>query len=269
MNKKIKKLMEPNVRFYFIFLIIFAVVSFFISDHNKIVAVIEVCIIICLYAYSKISAPRRNRELLKYFETVTHDVDSAEKSTFEKFPLPMVIFHLNDGKLVSSNDQFRELSSEADKDRFFQLGINDLTPGFSTKWLVEGKHESPSPVSIGERSYRVFGNIVRTEPDKGFGNYLASTYWLDVTEYNRLSEEFNNSRPVFAIIMLDNYDELTKSATERINPPFWRSLTIKSPTGRATATATSANTTATAISSFLKSATFRISSTPNSQFSTP
>ena len=215
MNKKIRKLFEPNVRFYFIFLIIFAVVSFFISDHNKTVAIIEVCIILLLYLYSKISAPRRNRELLKYIETMTHDVDSAKRSTFANFPLPMVIFNLNDGKLVSSNDQFRALSADTDKNRFFQLGINDMAPDFSTKWLIEGKPESPSPVHMGDRCYRVFGNIVRAEQDKGFGNYLASTYWLDVTEYDRINEEFNKSRPVFAIIILDNYDELTKSATEK------------------------------------------------------
>ena len=215
MNKKIKKLFEPNVRFYFIFLIIFAVAGFFISGHSKTVAIIEVVITALLYLYSKVSAPRRNRELLEYIETVSHNMDSAERSTFANFPLPMAIFNLNDGRLVSSNDQFRALNEDADKTGFFRLGINDIAPDFSTKWLIEGKSESPSPVYIGDRCYRVFGNIVRAEQDKGFGNYLASTYWLDVTEYDRINEEFNRSRPVFAIIMIDNYDELTKAATEK------------------------------------------------------
>jgi c-di-AMP phosphodiesterase-like protein len=47
------------------------------------------------------------------------------------------------------------------------------------------------------------------------GNIMAAVYWVDVTEYAEKSEEFAASRLVAAIIMLDNYDELTKNLSEK------------------------------------------------------
>ena len=215
MNKKFKRLLEPNVRFYFMFLILFTVVNFFVEEHQQIIAIAEAVIIVALYIYSRISAPKRNREILKYLEKMSHEKDATEKNTFANFPLPMVIFNLNDGKVISSNESFRTLAGVSDKEHFFQHSIADIAPEFSTKWLLEGKFECPSLVTVGSHSYRVYGNIVRSEKNTGFGNYMASTYWMDVTEYAHISEEFQLSRPVFALIMLDNYDELIKNLTEK------------------------------------------------------
>lgn len=227
MNKKFKRLLEPNVRFYFMFLILFTVVNFFVSGHNQLIAIIEAVIIVALYIYSRISAPKRNREILKYIETMSHEKDATEKNTFANFPLPMVVFNLNDGKVISSNESFRSLAGVSDKEHFFQHRISDIAPEFSTKWLLEGKFECPVIVTVGSRSYRVYGNIVRSEKNTGFGNYMASTYWVDVTEYAHISDEFQLSRPVFAIIMLDNYDELTKNATEKDKSSIMASIDDK------------------------------------------
>lgn len=205
MNKKIKKALEPNMRFYFFMLIIFAVATFLWRDNFNYLAYVEAGVIVLLIIYSRITNRKRKGEILKYIEEITYNRDSASQNSLANFPLPMVIFNLNDGHIISANDSFLDITGE--HDHFFDFRITDSVPDFPVKWLTEGKNESPDLVDVGGRKYRIYGNIFR-ESDSKSGNYIATTYWVDVSDYAFICEEYDNSRIVFSIIMLDNYDEL-------------------------------------------------------------
>jgi c-di-AMP phosphodiesterase-like protein len=45
---------------------------------------------------------------------------------------------------------------------------------------------------------------------------MGITYWVDVTDYDDIKREYAASRPVVMLIMLDNFDEMMKNATERV-----------------------------------------------------
>ena len=62
------------------------------------------------------------------------------------------------------------------------------------------------------RRFVVYGHLVRTG-DKG-GGFLATTYWVDVTELCETRDKYLASRPVMAVLLLDNYEELMKNLTE-------------------------------------------------------
>ena len=213
MNKKIKRILEPGLQFNFILLIIFAVVTFIFDKYAKPLAIIEACIIVLVFVYSRFSGKKRNRELLNYIETLTYNVDSAAKDNLVNFPMPMAIFSMDDTEIITANDSFLKMTGE--REHFFQVRMKDIVPALSLKWLMEGKGECPDTVVIGERLFRVFGNIVRVEQERGMRNLLATTYWLDVTESVRIGEEYTKSRPVFSIIMLDNYDEFSNGLTDK------------------------------------------------------
>ncbi len=213
MNKKIKRILEPNLQFNFILLIIFAAVTYIFAEYAKSLAIIEAGVVVLVFIYSRFTSKKRNRELLNYIETLTYNVDSAAKDNLVNFPMPMVIFNLDDTEIVTANDSFLKMTGE--REHFFQVRLKDIVPEFSLKWLIEGKGECPDTVVIGETMYRVFGNIVRVEQDHGMRNLLATTYWLDVTESIRISDEYVKSRPVFSIIMLDNYDEFSNGLTDK------------------------------------------------------
>ncbi|NLF34814.1 MAG: DHH family phosphoesterase, partial [Clostridiales bacterium] len=66
----------------------------------------------------------------------------------------------------------------------------------------------------GDRRHLVFGHLVRAEGKTGQEGYLATTYWVDVTEYSELREEFYATRPMAAILLMDNYEELMKNVEE-------------------------------------------------------
>jgi c-di-AMP phosphodiesterase-like protein len=187
------------MRLYFMCLIAFAVATFFFGRHNRILSGIELAVLILLAMYSSITSKHRTTKLLDYLESISDGMDSTVRDT----PLPVVIYNSETNEIIWSNDRFNAITGL--RDAFFELRINDVVPDFSGNWLLDGKNECPEPVSVGDRKYRVYGSMVLSERE-----YVAATYWVDVTEFARVSDEYLSTRPVFAILTLDNYDELLK-----------------------------------------------------------
>ena len=204
MHKKLPRLLRPNVRLYVILLVLFAVSTFFIGDHNRILAGTQFAIVVIFALYSRISMGKRTAKLLNYLESVSDSMDLTVRDT----PLPLAIFSTETGEMVWSNDRFISVTDL--KEPFFELNITDVVPEFAWDWLLDGKNECQEPVPVKNKLYWVYGSMVRSERE-----YVAMTYWVDVTEYSRVTEEFLDSRLVFTIIVMDNYDELLKGMREK------------------------------------------------------
>ena len=125
-------------------------------------------------------------------------------------PLPMVIFRPESDDIIWTNDRFLRLTG--DREHLFDAKLSSVVPGFDTRWLLEGKNECPDHVSFCGRRFVVYGHLVRTG-DKG-GGFLATTYWVDVTELCETRDKYLASRPVMAVLLLDNYEDLMKNLTE-------------------------------------------------------
>ena len=61
------------------------------------------------------------------------------------------------------------------------------------------------------RTYRVFGGVSHPE---GGQSALATTYWMDVTDTEEMRRTLELTRPVVAILMVDNYEDLMKATPE-------------------------------------------------------
>ena len=205
MNKKLPRLLRPNVRLYVILLVVFALTTFFLGgDNHRILAGAQILAVIALAIYSRIASGKRTEKLLNYLESISDSMDLTVRET----PLPVLIYNTETGEILWSNDRFIAISDL--KEPFFELNITDIVPDFTWDWLLGGKSECQEPVAIGDKLYWIYGTLVRSERD-----YVAMTYWVDVTEYNRVAEEYLDSRPVLTIIMLDNYDELVKGMRDK------------------------------------------------------
>lgn len=210
-KKKLSHLLEPSLRLYFVCLVVFAAASAFCR--NWYLAAAELGVVVLLYLYFRRSNEKRQREILKYIENVTCNMDTATKDTMVNAPLPMVIFRPENDEVIWSNDRFLQITGE--REHLFDLKITDAVPDFSSRWLMEGKTECPTEVKIGARRFLVFGHLVRGE-DRGGRSYLATTYWVDVTEMASLRDEYYAARPVVAILTLDNYEELMKGQNDNV-----------------------------------------------------
>ncbi len=213
MNRKIKSLLSSNIHLYLVALVLFAVATFFFGEYTVHLTVAEVAVILLLLIYTRVSGRRRSREMLKYIESVTTNIDSATRNTLQNFPFPMATFTLDENDIIYANEQFLAITGE--REHLLAIKISSIVPGFSARWLMEGKVEYPDLVTVGERRYRVFGNLVRGSDTPGVKNFVAATYWVDETEYARIKDEFASSRPVFSIIMMDNYDEFISGMSEK------------------------------------------------------
>ena len=212
-KKKLLNMFQPSMRLYFIILICFAAATFFFSPDNKWLVIGEVAVIIFIVIYTRLSARKRNNDLLKYIEDVTYNMDTASRNTLTYFPMPTVIFNPRNGLVMWSNDHFLNMTGE--REHLFEMNINDVIPNFPMKWLTEGKNECPDLLEYNGKRYRLHGSIVSSESETGGHELLASVYFFDVTLFARLNDMYVQSRPVVGIIMVDNYDELLKNTTDR------------------------------------------------------
>ncbi len=212
MNRKIKSLLSSNIHLYVVTLILFAIATFFFGKYSLQLTVGEIVIIAMLMVYTRVTSRRRSREMLGYIESVTANIDNATRNTLQNFPFPMATFTLDENDIIYANEPFLAVTGG---ERLLATKISTLVPGFSARWLMEGKSEYPELVTLNDRRYRVFGNLVRGSDAPGVKNYVATTYWVDETEYALIRDEFASSRPVFSIILLDNYDEIISGMSEK------------------------------------------------------
>ena len=212
MNKKLQRLAEPGVGLYLFFLVVFAAAALFFKNYY--LAAAEAGAILLLLIYSRIVKRRRTRQLEAYIEEVTYDTENAKNNTLMNFPLPIAVFRLEDSHIVWGNEMFFDLGGKAVSR--IDARISDMVPEFSGKWLLEGKNRYPSLLEVGGRKYQLHGNIIRSEKEDESSAFMGITYWVDVTEYDNTRLEYENSRPVAAIIVIDNLDDLTKNQPDRV-----------------------------------------------------
>ena len=209
MNKKITRLLGGHLQLYFGCMLLFAVITAFFSVPA---AMAEGLVVALLFFYHRNTIHRRQKEVLKYIDHVSYNMDAASKDTMLNAPLPMVIFRPDSDEVIWSNERFLALTGE--REHLFDAKLDTAVPGFSTRWLMEGKTECPSEVALQGRRFRVYGHLVRTEDTGAARGLLATTYWVDVTDLADIRDQFQASRPVAAIITLDNYEEICKGISD-------------------------------------------------------
>ena len=201
---------RPSMRLYFSVLVVFAILT--MACQHWELGILELLASALLLFYSRFVHSRQERQVLDYLGDSVHQQENGNANAILSMPLPTVIFNLKDGTVLWGNDGFLEITGE--RRHMFEITMADMVPGFSLKWLSEGHTEAPEPASIGEKRFRVYGNVFAVENSAVSGTVWGIAYFMDVTEYERISGEYAASRPVVSVIMLDNYDELIKNLNE-------------------------------------------------------
>ena len=205
MNKKLGRLFWPSLWEYFVVTAGFAVAA--ALTENYILAVVEAGLTILMVVYYMICRARRHREIQSYVKKAfgSTNLDSGADS-----PFPMALVRMGDGNIVWTNPAFAAITGYQEK--YLEQHFNCALPNVSLDWLASGKKEYPYDVTLGGRRYRIYGSTVRADdPDS---TMLGMLYLGDLTELYLVRDEYIRSRPVVSIILIDNYEELTKNLTE-------------------------------------------------------
>ena len=203
MNRKLNQLLQGNLRIYFVVLILFTAMM---ATYSWQTAAGQLAIVLALALYKRENDRRRRREINKYLDNMAGSVDIATKDTMTKAPLPMLMFRPESGEIIWANDRFGQMTGEKNGDQLYERKLTEFVPGFETRWIIEGKSAHPGEVVFGERRYLVFGQLARTGGRSG--GFVATTYWLDVTEMSQIRDIYQATRPVAAILLIDNYEDL-------------------------------------------------------------
>ena len=208
MNQKLSRLMEPNWKLYFAVLGLYALLAI---PFQPWLAAAELAAAIGLYAWFVRSSRARQKKILQYIDSVTGSVDTASKSTLINSPLPIMVFRPDTGEVIWSNEDFLQLAGV--REHLFEMKVDDAVPHFPTSWLLEGKSRCPDRVEMNGRRFQVYGSLQRAKGRSAQG-LVATTYWVDVTESDSLRERYSATRPVMALIQVDNYDDLMKACPD-------------------------------------------------------
>lgn len=209
MNKKLSRLLEPNLKLYFFFLLVFSLAAI---PFKPSLAAVEGCITVVLYIAFTRNGRKRRQGILQYIDNLTGSVDTASKSTLINSPLPIMVFRPDTGEVIWSNENFLQLAGV--REHLFEIKVEDAVPELPTQWLLEGKQECPDRVEMNNRHFRVYGSLVRAKDRDGGQNLVATTYWVDTTEADELREKYAATRPVISILQVDNYEELMKACAD-------------------------------------------------------
>ena len=203
MKKRLQKMLAPNSVMFYVLFFLFAVVGLYFSRVYG-AAGIVVCIILRIVSLRTNAARQRQvQELMNNIE-----VDGGEiRPAVTRSPLPTAVALATTGEIVWANDAFAEISGRGTAVSGVRMG--EIAPTFETGWLIKGQTAFPGELGIGKRQYHVFGSLVQS----GAGQ-LMMLHFIDCTEFVRLRDAAETTRPAIAVIAIDNYEELVKNTTD-------------------------------------------------------
>ena len=205
MNKKVGKLLQPAMGGYLCVMIAFVLAAALFQEY--ILAAAELVITAGVLVLYQVSKAKRRKKLQDF---VQNHIDETIGADGAKPPFPVAVVRLADGGIVYANDTFVKLTDF--QDTMIERNIAEYLPDFETGWLTGGKTEYGYDVTIENRRFRVYGSLLKADdPDQ---TYLGVLYFADLTELYQVRDEYIRSRPVVSIILVDNYEELTKNLSE-------------------------------------------------------
>ncbi len=205
MNKKLGRQFWPGLWVYFTVMAGFAIAALLLEQY--ILAGVEAALVLLLFAYYIFCRAKRHRIIAQYVSTFFQSQDQISGADA---PFPMVLVRMGDGCILWTNDRFDQITGH--KDSYLEQPLARPLPQLSLGWLEQGKQEYPYDMTIGGRRYRVYGTTARTDdPDN---TVVGMLYFSDLTELYQVRDEYIRSRPVVSIILIDNYEELTKNLSE-------------------------------------------------------
>ena len=205
MNKRLGRILWPGLWFYFTVMIGFAVAALLLEQY--LLAAVEGAVAMLLIVYYLYCRNRHIKEVQNFVKMNFNTYDAANSADT---PFPMALVRLGDGALLWTNDRFSAITGY--KSEYFHKPLADVIPNLSLDWLASGKSEYPYDITLSDRRYRVYGTTARS--DDPSGAVLGMLYFGDLTELYQVRDEYIRSRPVVSIILVDNYEELTKNLTE-------------------------------------------------------
>lgn len=203
MNKPSRKVLRLGSRVFFVLFLLFALGSMYFSVIYGLIGLVLGALLCMIVLHGEQECSRQMKTLMDNIVVDAGEIHPAVTHS----PLPTVVALATTGEIVWANSAFADISGQFAGARHMRL--TELAPTFETRWLIEGRTEFPGELRMGRNAYHVFGSLVQSDAGQ-----MMMLHFLDCTEYVQLRDAAETRRPAIAVIAIDNYEELTKNATD-------------------------------------------------------
>ncbi len=206
MKRKLRRVTQPNILFFFPVLIFFAIAAFFVKQYF--LGICELLFTAGLFVLLHVRSIRRKRTLTEYIRK--HN-PMLERLKEKEVPFPVAMVHLETMELQWCNKAFEkllQLQAQMDPHR-----LRELIPELDLTWLKEGMTEAPEELQFRGRRFQVTGSLLPPVDAKS-DLFFGMIYLRDQTELLQVRDEYIRSRPLVGIVVVDNFDDLANSVSD-------------------------------------------------------
>ena len=172
-------------------------------------------LVISLVIYSIFDQNRKVNEIENHLEELTTDVNSATKNNLINSPIPLVLVE-TDGNILWKSRTFVSEFNNTDINTYLIPILKEIKLDIENNKESKVIHtkEITKYLNIDGKSYRIKGGIAKSKKrdKRRQREYLLTLYFIDETKYNELFDTYNNSKTCVGLVMVDNYDEIIKTA---------------------------------------------------------
>ncbi|MDI6604813.1 MAG: DHH family phosphoesterase [Thermoanaerobacteraceae bacterium] len=203
MNKKNFKLISSaNI----INLILSFILTVLMFHYNIYIAFISLILFIYVLMNEYFGWRKKRSELDRYIERLFFNVDRVSKNAIAFMPIAAAVIN-KESKIIWYNNKFNETFKDKKE-------INDAIEKYVKNYKFEGKLH----IKIADRYYYIIGTEAQKKHKSRENDKFYNIFLIDETDYVEISSKLNESRPVLAYILVDNYEEALQ-ATEDLKRP--------------------------------------------------
>ena len=192
-----------------------------IAFYNPYAWLLGIVLLYALYKYGQDRYAERQKEMSEYLKCMAGQVEKAANDALQNLPLAIVIINAK-GEVHWRNSVITAwLQDLVDPGQSFLKFFPDLDPEKTLAKLWGTPADGQFDLKRGGATYHVVHKMIFLDELGGAGNEntngdnrLMILYITDITDFESLRLECQNSKPVVAYIQIDNYDDVLKGLTE-------------------------------------------------------
>ena len=196
-----------ETKIYYVAIIISALIA--IVYRNYAFATFEILIVAGITVYHVHTTKKKAVEITDYISNLAMHTSNAATDSMLNTPMPLAVLDLT-GNIVWHNEIFADMTGG----NHFEQHISNVVPGIEILKILEKRQDINFNIEYDEKVYQVTGNVVEFNENDN-KTYSLVLYWTDRTREEIYVKKYNDSRVLNCIVLVDNYDEITKGLSQQ------------------------------------------------------
>ena len=199
-----------------IYLVIIAILFIIICVYNNKLILPGIIMYILILAYTRWAENKRTTEISNHVQELLITMDSTAKKTLINSPLPLIIAE-TDGNIIWRSSKFVSEFANIDIKNYIDDLIKEIKLDIENN-KDEKSRKIKKQIEIGNATYKVLGEYVKSNNKKQEDIYMAILYFIDITEQVKISQKYTDESQCIGIVTVDNYEEIMQRVSNEEKP---------------------------------------------------